>query len=173
MDGFLRDLWLECCGHLSAFTIDGTSYLPTPPDGAFGGFFSDENEEEMRKAVVGEVLQPEMKFKHEYDFGTTTELQLGVVGAVEIPGRLKDIRILARNTAPVIPCGVCGQPARWICGQCGGYEDKGIVCKAHAGEHECGGEMLLPLVNSPRVGQCGYTGPEYDPDTWDLDRKDE
>ncbi len=23
LDGFLRDTWLECCGHLSAFTIEG------------------------------------------------------------------------------------------------------------------------------------------------------
>ncbi len=23
IDDFLRDLWLECCGHLSAFTISG------------------------------------------------------------------------------------------------------------------------------------------------------
>jgi hypothetical protein len=27
-----------------------------------------------------------------------------------------------------------------------------------AGGHECGEEMLLPVVNSPRVAMCGYTG---------------
>jgi len=27
LDAFLRDIWLECCGHLSAFTIDGTQYV--------------------------------------------------------------------------------------------------------------------------------------------------
>ena len=26
LDGFLRDIWLECCGHMSAFTIDGVTY---------------------------------------------------------------------------------------------------------------------------------------------------
>jgi hypothetical protein len=26
LDQFLRQLWLECCGHLSAFTIDGVRY---------------------------------------------------------------------------------------------------------------------------------------------------
>ena len=26
LDEFLRAIWLECCGHLSAFTIDGTCY---------------------------------------------------------------------------------------------------------------------------------------------------
>jgi len=32
------------------------------------------------------------------------------------------------------------------------------VCEGCAGEHECGEEMLLPVVNSPRVGMCGYEG---------------
>lgn len=26
VDQFLRDIWLECCDHLSAFEIDGISY---------------------------------------------------------------------------------------------------------------------------------------------------
>src|SRR5260370_10289602 len=26
VDAFLRGIWLECCGHLSAFTIEGTPY---------------------------------------------------------------------------------------------------------------------------------------------------
>ncbi len=30
LGGFLRDTWLECCGHLSAFTIEGTRYCSTP-----------------------------------------------------------------------------------------------------------------------------------------------
>ena len=38
------------------------------------------------------------------------------------------------------------------------YEDKGCLCDACAKSHECGEEMLLPLVNSPRAGVCGYTG---------------
>ena len=30
LDDFLRDLWLECCGHLSCFTIDGVRYEAVP-----------------------------------------------------------------------------------------------------------------------------------------------
>lgn len=26
LDDFLRDIWLECCGHLSAFTVEGERY---------------------------------------------------------------------------------------------------------------------------------------------------
>lgn len=30
LDGFLRNIWLECCGHLSAFIIEGTTYSISP-----------------------------------------------------------------------------------------------------------------------------------------------
>ena len=31
LDQFLRDTWLECCGHLSAFFIQGREYSPGSP----------------------------------------------------------------------------------------------------------------------------------------------
>src|SRR3989344_1482311 len=30
IDRFLRDVWLECCGHLSMFTIGGVNYSVSP-----------------------------------------------------------------------------------------------------------------------------------------------
>ena len=30
LDKFLRDIWLECCGHLSAFEIDGVKHHSMP-----------------------------------------------------------------------------------------------------------------------------------------------
>ena len=33
-------------------------------------------------------------------------------------------------------------------------------CAAHALNHGCRGELVLPVVNSPRVGVCAYTGDE-------------
>jgi hypothetical protein len=38
------------------------------------------------------------------------------------------------------------------------YPDEGWLCDECAVGHECGEEMLLPVVNSPRVGVCGYVG---------------
>src|SRR5947209_19068033 len=35
LDGFLRDIWVECCGHLSAFNIGGISYQDEPEDFPF------------------------------------------------------------------------------------------------------------------------------------------
>jgi hypothetical protein len=37
----------------------------------------------------------------------------------------------------------------------------GWLCDAHAEKHKHQ-DMFLPVVNSPRVGQCGYTGPLED-----------
>lgn len=34
----------------------------------------------------------------------------------------------------------------------------GRLCDTCAESYECGEEMLLPVVNSPRVGMCAYDG---------------
>ena len=148
LDGFLRDVWLECCGHMSAFTIEGSNYSASPMD--------DYDEKDMHVRLC-DVVRPGMKFQHEYDFGSTTYLALKVVSEWDSGIKGKEVRILARNEPPAIVCGKCGQPAVWVCSQCV-YEGKGWLCKKCGREHECGEEMLLPVVNSPRVGVCGYTG---------------
>jgi len=147
LDQFLRDLWLECCGHLSAFQIDGTMYSVAPVD----------IDEEPMSARLRDVLAPGVTFDHEYDFGDTTYLKLKVVSEYESGLRAKKIRLLARNEPPVIPCSHCGKPATTICLECV-YSGEGCLCEACASKHECDEEMSLPVVNSPRVGVCGYTG---------------
>jgi len=149
LDTFLRRTWLECCGHLSKFEIAGVSYA-SYPDPEFG--------DKSMRVQVGTIASPGQQWLHEYDFGTTTELRLKVVAerVGEVQG--KSIQVLARNEAPLISCEVCGKPATEVCAQCI-YEGRGWLCDACAEEHECGEEMLLPVVNSPRVGMCGYTGP--------------
>lgn len=96
LDSFLRDTWLECCGHMSAFTIQKTRYI------AGSGIDS---------------MWVDMGFK---------------------PGGEKDM-----NTQVYAQCIYEGKG--WLCDKCGRI-------------HECGEDMLLPVVNSPRVGMCGYTG---------------
>ena len=159
LDQFLRDAWLECCGHLSAFTIGDTRYMWEPPGGGFDDLISDEDES--LDVPLADVLRPGLTFAHEYDFGTTTELKLRVLGEREepVPARTPKVRVLARNEPPEVPCDKCGKPATQICAECV-YEGEGFLCPAHARKHPCGPDMLLPLVNSPRAGMCGYTGPE-------------
>jgi len=141
LDQFLRDIWLECCGHLSAFEVDGRDYK--------GG----------STTALEKLLGPGMEFYHRYDFGTTTELRLNVISQRkgEVNGKEK-VRILARNDPPEINCG-CGKGAKWICVEENMGEDC-YFCDDCADGHECGEEMFLPVVNSPRMGVCGYEGPD-------------
>jgi hypothetical protein len=105
---------------------------------------------------VGRILRVGDKFHYDYDFGTTTRLALRVVGPTTVSK--KGISLLARNEPPFIPCGVCGRNAELICGLCSHLE-VGWLCPSCAKKHECEGPNFLPMVNSPRTGQCGYTGP--------------
>jgi len=148
LDDFLRRIWLECCGHLSAFTIDEIRYSVSP---------MREYGEKGMNAKLGNVLRPEMKFFYEYDFGTPTHLTLKVVSEYVGQVRGKKPCILARNAPPEVKCELCGNHATEVCVQCI-CDDEGWLCDDCAGKHECGVDMLLPVVNSPRVGMCGYTG---------------
>lgn len=148
LDQFLRDIWVECCGHMSAFEIEGEQYSPSP--------MREYKEKGMNKKI-GDLLSPGMKFSYDYDFGTTTRVIFKVMSGQdqEIQGEL--VHILARNEAPLIKCDNCDQIAKLVCSECI-YSGGGWLCEKCAQEHECGEEMLLPVVNSPRVGMCGYTG---------------
>ncbi|MBI4318676.1 MAG: hypothetical protein HY675_09315 [Chloroflexi bacterium] len=148
LDSFLRDTWLECCGHMSAFEIDGQTYFSSA---------AREMEGRSMNFEIGRVLRPGSKAFYEYDFGTTTELALSVAAERVGLSDRKSIQVLARNDPPEIICQSCGKPATQVCAQCI-YEGEGWLCDECAGQHACGEEMLLPVVNSPRVGMCAYEG---------------
>jgi hypothetical protein len=107
------------------------------------------------------VLKVGQKFSYEYDFGSTTDLTLKVVSERE--GWIGDmeednIEVIARNIQPVILCKACGKPARIVVSGYFNVEENAYCskkCVRKSGEDT---EMLLPVVNSPRVGVCGYTG---------------
>lgn len=149
VDAFLRQIWLECCGHLSAFTIEGRRYASEA--------MKDLGESGMG-VRLSRLLQPGMAFSYEYDYGSTTELNLKVLALRDRGTPRGAVELLARNDAPLTACDRCGtQPATEICTECV-WKDQGWLCESCAKAHECGTEMCLPVVNSPRVGVCGYTG---------------
>lgn len=151
LDSFLREIWLECCGHLSVFNIAGEEYDIAPEPDPWSG-----RKPKGMSAKLETVLEPGMRFTYEYDFGSTTELMLQVLG--ERQGATKKVHLLARNDPPNIPCAECDKPATQVCAQCSYEGPKAWLCDEHAEEHECGEDYFLPVVNSPRVGVCGYTG---------------
>ncbi len=252
LDDFLRVIWLECCGHLSEFTIGGTSYSSEPGEYFyFGEDATDEaaeiEEEEEEEFNVDELLQtfpPEylkmlpknflsefqkfetiddlvtylketlssipkkgvphsqeewdayreryfqsqvleallemledrsldvslekvlkvgQKFSYEYDFGSSTDLTLKVLsareGAIQNQDEEEDtIEILARNVEPGMLCKVCGKPAKFVVGGYFDVEENAFCSKKCVKKSGEDADMLLPVVNSPRVGVCAYTG---------------
>lgn len=149
LDQFLRETWLECCGHLSMFEIDGIRFDVYPFD------LSDAD----MNHRLGEVLETDTTFRYEYDFGTTSELELRVADVFALTAPKQKIQVLARNEPPELMCQQCGEAqATQICVICL-YEENGLLCERCAEKHDCGEEMWLPVVNSPRTGMCGYEGP--------------
>jgi hypothetical protein len=147
LDDFLRDTWVECCGHLSQFRIGARNHVSHTDTGR-----------RSMKSSLETVFEPGMTVGYEYDFGSTTELTIEVIserdGTIHKAG---DVSIMARNDPPAIPCGICGKnPAVVVCAECS-YEPSGWMCAVCAGKHEHD-DMFLPVVNSPRVGECGYDG---------------
>lgn len=176
LDRVLRYIWLECCGHMSEFRFPEKKMPRGGEDvldilrarvGALSMMMMDDDDDgsdgdELMDTTLGDKLTPGMTFSHEYDFGSTTKLKLRVAGEFNQPAIEGKIKVLARNAPPAVLCSVCKKPASQICTQCY-YSGEAELCDACASKHKCGEDMLLPLVNSPRTGVCGYSGPSVEP----------
>ena len=109
-------------------------------------------------SMIGTVFAVGKKFDYEYDFGSTTALWGEATGARVGSAGKKPVRLLARNDRIVWPCAKCKSPATIICPFC--LDDGAcLFCDEHAKAHACQDQdVYLPVVNSPRMGVCGYTG---------------
>ena len=154
LDDFLRNIWLECCGHLSSFEVGQTRYVVAMSDGFFG---PEPDERSMNTRVSASLPPAGSVFSYEYDFGSTTHLRLKVIAHREAPSRRESVRLLARNDEPMWKCSECDETATALCAYCV-YEGDSLVCEGHIEDHKCGDEAMLPVVNSPRMGVCAYTG---------------
>lgn len=177
LDRFLRDIWLECCGHLSMFRAGNTYYQMdsiqpdefADEDDSFEAFqksypltdkktlekiWANYPRERSMDVSLSDVVGSSPKFSHEYDFGSTTVLNLKVMG--ERTGRIgrTPLRLLARNDAPEFTCAVCDAPATQVDVEAMYEEENPFFCGKHAKKRD----ILLPVVNSPRMGVCGYEG---------------
>jgi hypothetical protein len=149
VDSFLREIWLECCGHMSAFRGPGRVQIGK---GRKLGAFS-----------AGD------KFLHEYDFGSTTETLITIADEMYRTPQKQAVRLLARNAPPVFPCAGCGKPSESICAECScDWDSDPYYCDSCGEEHEHEG-MLMRITNSPRMGVCGYDG-ELDKYAFELSK---
>ena len=138
VDTLLRRIWLECCGHLSEF------------------YFGAHEQVGMSRKVDSILGAAGSRVGYVYDFGSSTELVVSH-GAMVNANLGRRVTLVARNEPPVWKCVECEAPAINVCTECI-YEGEGFLCSTHSEDHECGDDMFLPVVNSPRMGVCGYTG---------------
>lgn len=147
LDKYLRAIWLECCNHLSQF------------------FYKKWGEKISMNLTANEVMEPGLEIYHIYDFGDSSETKIKVIG--ERQGILQTrhpIYLMARNDPLEFMCQECGKTARWLCIECLYDDTDGTFCDGHAESHPHDeyGEPI-EIVNSPRLGMCGYTGPAVPP----------
>jgi len=145
LDSFLRNIWLECCGHLSRFIIDDVTYDSTVDE----DFFSDNETMDFK---LRQVISVGDKFRYDYDFGSTTTLKLEVIEEYVAGEKHSEIEILARNKEIHNLCSNCNQLAEYF--DC---EEEKFFC------YNCIDEdsdmVYVPeYTNSPRDGVCGYEG---------------
>lgn len=192
LDQFIRDIWVECCDHLSSFTIGGQDYESLPSKDYFWGGAPKSMNIKLQK-----VLSAGMLLSYEYDYGSTTELLIKVQRHLEGMNQEEKIIILSRNNPPRILCNKCGKnPAEWI-NPMNYYEEDAFWCEeclkernrdpeeeeeteeeeaeeeTEAEEYYDFWEYMLPVCNSPRMGVCGYEGSSLYPDQFEPDKKKE
>src|SRR3989338_5010897 len=143
LDKFLRKIWLECCGHLSRFILNHREMS-----------FRNMN------VPLNSVISSNVQLDYEYDFGSTTYLKLKILGTIE--GSIENVNIISRNEPPQWNCYKCGKPATSVCAICQ-LQERYVFCEKCLPNHKCSDkewstDLALPIVNSPRTGECGYTG---------------
>ena len=146
IDYFLRNIWLECCGHMSGFRDKS---------------FEIEMDEQAENVII-----PGREIYHDYDYGTTTTVLMKGYKHYQLSPQ-EEIVLLSRNEPLEILCGSCNRaPATSICTVCW-YDMNAFFCNSCAKKHarECSDfddYANLPVVNSPRMGECGYAGGQID-----------
>ncbi len=147
LDKYLRAIWLECCGHLSEFSYDRW------------------NDEIAKNSIAKKVFEPGIEIYHIYDFGDSSETKIKVIGEREGAALTKyPIFLMAQNDPPEYACKDCGKKAKWLCLECMYNNEDDTFCDEHIEAHpheEYGGP--IEIVNSPRLGMCGYDGPAKPP----------
>ncbi len=150
LDQLIRDVWVECCEHLSSFRIGGATY-----DSDAERFTNDMN------VPLSHLIAPGSTFTCDYDFGSTTSLELKVIGETPVAPRDGPLCLIARNDPPIFPCDLCGGDAELALND---FDEDfpHYYCPECLSSIEYDPDCVDLIANSPRNGVCGYV---ENPDT--------
>ena len=153
LDCLIRDVWVECCEHLSAFTIYGKRFSSYSDYDDF-----NEDEESGLSVPLDEVIGPDSSFTYEYDFGSTTKLKLSVVGISPVAPKSGPLCLIARNDRLVIPCFFCKEKGEYLVTNWPDNPYQIIICRNCTKKkvNDLEPESVIVFPNSPRAGVCGY-----------------
>lgn len=181
IDGFLRAIWLECCGHMSAFRNPAARRqdLGDVSDPLLvKSLLESGNIKEFEKLMEGsereipmnrkseKVFSPDLKLEYEYDFGSPTLLLITTMARYPFKAD-QPIVLLSRNEPLKLLCQTCRkEPATQTC-TAHHWEEDSLFCPKCAKKHakkcpDFGDYAAMPVVNSPRMGVCGYEGGTVD-----------
>lgn len=160
LDNYLREIWCECCNHLSIFELYVDSDVITTSD----------NKKKKIKLVPFSMELPKKdmiakygigsKIIYTYDMGSTTTIYIQIGGELNGKKKNNDVEIVYRNNKPLIKCDKCSKKARFfkidipLCKLCGKKSNKDNDSKSCDSDDD--DDDLLKIVNSPRTGVCGY-----------------
>ena len=157
LDTFLRKKWLQCCGHLSEFSINNVKCK--------------------FQHKIKQIIQENIVIDYAYDFGTTTNLYITLVKQFNAANN--KIKILSQNSSPKYKCSTLEGADGSCKGGSRNCENNfaGSICKkfnsnkicfecndtycdhcASSLSHKCDAEdeFLFDLINSPRFADCFY-----------------
>jgi hypothetical protein len=163
LDQLIRDVWVECCGHLSSFEIDGVLYDSDDDMCSTGAM----------EVPLSDLVSPGSTFIYDYDFGSVTSLALKVIGETPIAPLKDPLCLIARNNRPTIPCDLCGGEAAFTLGDI--YEENPrYYCRECLLSTDYDPYCVGIISNSPRDGVCGYvedaiTALHWYPPGWSAD----
>ena len=120
IDDFLGSIWLDCCGHLSSF-VDNTAkrekgYTHEDVGDYLKGmvFGRDDSDDDLcegeinKKTCITDNYLKGKKIQYDYDFGSTTQLDIILIDQINIPAT-NSIVLLSRNEPLEILCDKCGK----------------------------------------------------------------
>ncbi|WP_165077197.1 DUF6398 domain-containing protein [Methanogenium sp. MK-MG] len=139
LDQLLRDVWMGCTDHPSAFTVEKKDYMSTNNSMA---------------VALTDLPGPNKVFTYTYDPDSPTELRLKVSGTTPVMPPGGPLSLITRNTCPPYSCSICGKEADYCMID---SEDTDIIeyfclgCITHANHG-----YITTIENSPRNGVCDY-----------------
>lgn len=101
VDEFLRNVWLECCNHLSQFDFGGMMVGCDEFDEEMRHHFDDIDTSHVATfdSELMKIALPGTTFKHEYDMGSESITEITVNGLLELP-ESRPITVVAQNHPP-------------------------------------------------------------------------